>query len=236
MVNSRASTLQVMGAALLIGGLVLAVMPTVAIRAVDGVAARMRSVAASDWIERQRPSVVAGRDAAWAQAFPPESSAELPAPAASPGVIEPGPDGYLLEIPKLGLRAVVRELEPEVFSGRNTRMLKRFGLGQVPYSEGLKNVSPGAEGAAVIAGHRTTSGAPFRNLDRLGPGDLIIIRKGDAKQRWTVVYSITVAPSDVDAIRSQPGTRRLAILACSPPFSDARRLIVYAAPADEEVP
>jgi LPXTG-site transpeptidase (sortase) family protein len=152
-------------------------------------------------------------------------TARLPA---SPTVIVPGEAGYLLEIPKLGLKAIVRQLEPEVFSGRNTPRLKRFGLGQVPFTTTLRNVSPGADGTAVITGHRTTSGAPFRNLHRLGPGDAIILRQGSEEQRWTVAYAMIVPPERTDSIRSRPGARRLVIMACSPPFSAHERLIVYA--------
>ena len=143
-------------------------------------------------------------------------------------VVSPGTDGYLLEIPRIGLRAVIRELEPEVFSGRNTPALKRYGLGQVPYTVRLRNVSPGGEGMAAIAGHRTTSGAPFRYLDRLRPGDIIVIRKGGVEQHWTVISSTTVGLRAVDAISSRAGSRRLALLACDPPFSARERIIVYA--------
>jgi LPXTG-site transpeptidase (sortase) family protein len=231
----RTGTLQTLGTGLLVAGLLLAVMPTFAIHAVDRLTARMREIAAREQLQPRRQFAAApaavdspgrgvGKDAAH------------PAARARPIIIEPGSEGYLLEIPRLGLRAVVAELEPDVFSGKNTPRLRRFGLGQVPYSDLLKNVSPGAEGTAVIAGHRTTSGAPFRNLHLLGPGDLILIRKGDVEQRWTVVYATTVAPGAIEAIRSEPGTRRLAILACSPPFSDAQRLVVYATPVSEGVP
>ncbi|MGH7519626.1 MAG: class E sortase, partial [Gemmatimonadales bacterium] len=143
-------------------------------------------------------------------------------------VVVPGTDGYLLEIPRMRLRAVVRELEPEVFSGLNTPALKRYGLGQVPYTVRLRNVSPGGEGTAAITGHRTTSGAPFRYLDRLRVGDVIVIRKGGVEQHWTVVGSTTVGPRAVDAIRSRTGSRTLALLACNPPFSASERLVVYA--------
>jgi LPXTG-site transpeptidase (sortase) family protein len=142
-------------------------------------------------------------------------------------VIEPGRDGYLLEIPKIGVQAVVHELEPEVFSGANTPTLKLYGVGQLPFTSDLRNVSPGQEGTAVITGHRTTSGAPFRHINQLGPGDVIIVRRGTLEQRWAVVYSTTAVPSQLDAIRSFSGARRLVILACNPPFSAKERLIVY---------
>ncbi|HEY3247337.1 MAG TPA: class E sortase [bacterium] len=195
--------------ALIVSGLLLAAGPVTGIRLWDAYLARQRGVEAARWLRDH----------------------ESPAPAVRASVIEPGADGYLLEIPKIGLRIVVRSLEPDVFSGKNTALLKRYGVGQIPYSASLRNVSPGASGTAAITGHRTTSGAPFRNINQLGPGDRIIIRKGRLVQQWEVVYTTTVVPSQVEAIKSYPGVRRLVILACNPPFSARQRLIVYARPA-----
>jgi LPXTG-site transpeptidase (sortase) family protein len=214
--NAPAPRLRRLGVILIACGLAAAVTPTALVRIADHRAAGDRGADVDHWMRGGSPVAVR-------QTGPPRAPTGFP-------VIRAGPEGYLLEIPKLGLRAIVHELEPEVFLGRNTPRLKRFGLGQVPYSEALKNVAPGEEGTAVIAGHRTTSGAPFRQLDRLGPGDLIIIRSAETEQRWAVVYATTVIPQEVDAIRSRAGARRLVILACSPPFSAAKRLVVYASP------
>jgi LPXTG-site transpeptidase (sortase) family protein len=189
--------------------MVLTVGPVAAIRLWDAHLARSREAEVTRWLEDQRPA----------------------APAARPTPIEPGADGYLLEIPKINVRIVVHALESEVFSGRNTPRLRRYGVGQIPHSANLRNVSPGAIGTAAITGHRTTSGAPFRHINRLGPGDLIVIRKGGQVQRWQVVYSTAVAPSQVEAIKSHAGVTRLVILACDPPFSAKQRLIVYAQPS-----
>ena len=150
-------------------------------------------------------------------------------------VVVPDRDGYLLVIPKIGLRVIVRELEPDVFSGRNTPTLRRYGLGQVPYTHYLRNGSPGAEGTAAIAGHRTTSGAPFRAIDRLRSGDIIIIRKMGIEQQWVVEGSTVVPPSAIEVIKSRPGTRKLALLACTPPFSAKERLVVNARLKQETV-
>lgn len=214
----KPSRLRFLATTLIAVGLAVATVPTVLVEIADRLEVRSRQAEVERWVEERRP---------------PDQREEVATPKA-PSVIEPGAAGYLLEIPKLALRAVVHELEPEVFLGKNTPRLKRFGLGQVPYSSGLKNVAPGAEGTAVIAGHRTTSGAPFRNLHLLEAGDRIIIRGMGGEQHWKVVHSATVRPHEIGAIRSRPGLRRLAIMACSPPFSAARRLIVYAEPAHEE--
>ncbi len=172
---------------------------------------------------------------AWARQHDSPSAQDATATPAHTTVVTPGKEGYLLVIPRLGLRAVVRELGPDVFSGRNTPALRRYGLGQVPYTRYLRNVSPGANGTAAIAGHRTTSGAPFRHINRLRPGDLIIIRKRGIEQQWVVVSSVTVPPSAVEVIKSRPGVRSLVILACSPPFSAKDRLVVHARLKQETV-
>jgi LPXTG-site transpeptidase (sortase) family protein len=121
-------------------------------------------------------------------------------------------------------------LEPVALTGVPTPTLTRYGLGQIPYTTVLANVSPGADGTAAIAGHRTTHGAPFRHLDLLQPGDLILVRKGPATQQWQVSDTAVIAPTDVNAIRSRPGVPRLVLLACTPPFSAKSRLMVVAQP------
>lgn len=188
-------------------GLILLVLPPAALQLSDWYAARRREAEVARWLQQ-----------------PPRA----PRPAAA--VIEPGSEGYLLEIPRIGLRAVVRELEPQVFSGRNTPRLRQFGLGQVPFTPTLRNVSPGADGTAAVIGHRTTSGAPFRHIDRLRPGDIVVIRRGGLEQRWTVERSVIVLPHEVQAIASRPDAKRLVLLACNPPHSARERLIVYARP------
>lgn len=177
----------------------------------DGVVARARLHETEVWIHQND----SGR-------------ASAPVAAARATVVTPDGGGYLLVIPRIGLRVVIHELEPEVFSGRNTPRLRRYGLGQVPYTPELRNGSPGAEGTAVIAGHRTSSGAPLRQIHLLEPGNIIFVRKAGTEQQWVVDDSVIVPPSAIDVIRSRPGTRILAILACNPPFSDEERLVVTA--------
>lgn len=210
---------------MIVGGLTAAGLPAGLVRLQDALIARILRAQADRW-EAEQPKPIAASETVVLGTR--QIAPDADSPRARPPVVRSGAEGYLLEIPKIRVRAIVRELEPEVFSGRNTARLKRFGLGQLPYSSTLRNVSPGEEGMAVIAGHRTTSGAPLRQLHRLGPGDVIVLRKGAVEQRWEVVYSVTVSPAQVDAIRSRPLTHRLALMACSPPFGATARLIVYA--------
>jgi sortase A len=128
----------------------------------------------------------------------------------------------VLRIPTIGLRQVVLE-------GVSTADLER-GPGHYPGT-----ALPGQLGNVAIAGHRVTYGGPFRNLDRLLPGDEIDIDTRDRTYVYRVQLAREVKPSDIGvtfAVPEQPTappTRRLLTLTtCTPPYSAARRLIVLA--------
>lgn len=100
------------------------------------------------------------------------------------------------------------------------------------YSE---TVGPGGVGNFSIAGHRVTWGRPFHNIERMQPGDPVVI---ETEKAW-FVYKMTnyqiVKPSDIAVIApvpNQPGTppteRLLTMTACHPKFSARERYIVHA--------
>jgi sortase A len=120
-----------------------------------------------------------------------------------------------LTIPRIGLDAVVvRGTRPE-------------DLRRAP---GLFDPSalPGETGTALIAGHRTTYGAPFRHIDRLRRGDRITVAMPYGTFRYAVEGTRIVDPDDLRAVRTV-GHPRLVLSACHPLFSAARRIVVYAA-------
>lgn len=116
----------------------------------------------------------------------------------------------------------------------------RSGPGRYP-----DNPWPGQAGNAAIAGHRTTYGAPFLQLDRLQPGDDIIVVTIDGRFRYTVqghddgkggtVGHFIVDPAAVDVLDDR-GDNRLTLTACHPAYSAAQRIIVTALLADDPVP
>lgn len=87
---------------------------------------------------------------------------------------------------------------------------------------------PGLGGTTAIAGHRTTYGRPFHNIDRLKPGDTIILETPVG----TCTYSVNkdpfiVEPTDFSVVNATPnGT--LTLTTCHPKNSAAQRLIVQA--------
>jgi len=89
-------------------------------------------------------------------------------------------------------------------------------------------VFPGLAGTTAIAGHRTTYLAPFRHIDALRRGNRILLNMPYAHFTYTVIATRVVAPTDVNAAVADVGYSRLVLSACTPPFSAAMRLLVYA--------
>jgi sortase A len=119
-----------------------------------------------------------------------------------------------LVIPAIGVSEYVVE-------GTGTVDLRK-GPGHYP-----ETPLPGERGTTAIAGHRTTYGAPFRNIDDLERGDVIRIDMPDG----TFVYRVerTRIVDDQDRSVLEPiGYRRLMLSACHPLYSAAERVIIFA--------
>ena len=94
---------------------------------------------------------------------------------------------------------------------------------------------PGQEGNAAIAGHRTTYGAPFGDLDKLKPGDEIRVSTVLGEAVYKVAGTRIVDPEEVEVV-GDFGDNRLTLTACHPKFSAAQRIIVWADLQGEPLP
>jgi sortase A len=121
-----------------------------------------------------------------------------------------------LTIPRLGLSAVV-------VNGTGVADLRR-GPGRH-----VASYMPGERELVYIAGHRTTYGAPFGNVDELRTGDPITVELPYA----TIVYRVTghriVDDNDISVLKS-PQHEVLVLQACHPRFFASQRYLVYARP------
>lgn len=150
------------------------------------------------------------------RAFEPKLVNPLPPPPAAGPVRLPGDAVAIIDIPRLDLDMVVVE-------GTDTESLKR---GPGHYTE---TAYPWDDGGRVgIAGHRTTYGAPFWSLDKMRPGDPIILET----EYGTYTYRVTrvlVLPADVAGrVLQQTERPTLVLTTCTPRFSASERLIVIA--------
>jgi sortase A len=86
---------------------------------------------------------------------------------------------------------------------------------------------PGQFGNSLVAGHRTTYGAPFHNLDLLEPGDKIYIETSLGTHTYAVVSTEIVDRRAWWVTHHRKGSW-LTLLACHPKGSAAQRIIVFA--------
>nr|WP_260334573.1 class E sortase [Streptomyces sp. REN17] len=153
----------------------------------------------------------------------------------NPGAFEPGQGFALLHIPKLDVVVPIAE------GIDKKRVLDRGMVGHYA-EEGVKTAMPDARtGNFGLAGHRNTHGEPFRYINRLKPGDPIVVETQDTYYVYEMASILPVtAPSNtavLDAIPKgstfrKPG-RYITLTTCTPEFTSKYRMIVWGAMAEE---
>lgn len=133
--------------------------------------------------------------------------------APNAGLTEQSPVA-LLFIPKIGLSQIVVE-------GTTPNDLK-LGPGHLRAAP-----LPGEFGNAVIAGRRTTYGAPFKSLGLLHPGDSITVTTGQGVFAYVVSSVRSVGAGQASPLTATLDTR-LTLVTSDPAFMPSRRLIVTA--------
>jgi len=125
-----------------------------------------------------------------------------------------------IAIPAIGVSEYVIE-------GTDLGSLRR-GPGHYP-----ETPLPGEPGTVAIAGHRTTYGAPFREIDQLDPGDRIVVDMPDGRFVYRVERTVIVDDQDLSVLEPA-GYPRLLLSACHPLYSAAQRIIVFARQVDRQ--
>src|SRR4051794_6136862 len=168
------------------------------------------------------PGVPSSADAAplpLAQTTEPPPTLPAPDEPSPHPEIKDGAPVARLEIPAIGVDQVV-------VSGVLSSDLSH-GPGHYPATP-----LPGEVGNAGIAGHRTTYGSPFADLDKLQRGDGIIVTTTAGRFFFAVTGSKIVEPSDASVLAPTTDVR-LTLTTCHPRYSTARRLVVTAVLAPE---
>lgn len=132
------------------------------------------------------------------------------------GNIEVGRPLTRLQIPRLKVDVIVVEgITPAALHA---------GVGHYP-----KTSLPGESGNVAIAGHRTTYGRPFNEMDQLRPGDKIILTTPIGRHVYEVEAPPgVVEPSDWSPILEHPKGSYLTLTSCHPEGSAAYRIWVRA--------
>jgi sortase A len=127
----------------------------------------------------------------------------------------PGPEQAI----RLQLPAI--HVDAPVVQGDGWEQLKK-GVGQH-----VGSVNPGQRGNLVLSAHNDIFGEIFRELDRLRPGDLIILHTNQRSYTYIVVDSKVVSPTAVEVLEStaQPS---VTLISCYPYLVDNLRIVVIA--------
>ena len=119
-----------------------------------------------------------------------------------------------IEVPSIGIDFTLIE-------GTDTASLQS-GPGRYP-----DTAFPGQGRTIGIAGHRTTYLAPFHDIDKIEPGDDVIVEMPYAAFTYEVKSTDIVEPSDVQIV-DDVGYERVVLTACHPLYSAAQRYVIFA--------
>jgi sortase A len=145
---------------------------------------------------------------------PPTVSPGPPALAGATATPSEGQPVGVLDIPSIGLNQVVVE-----------------GVGDGDLEEGPGHYPgtplPGQAGNVAVAGHRTTWGHPFYNLDAVKPGDQVNLTTPQGSFTYRSQRVFIVSPDDSSVLAPTP-VPSLTLTTCNPRYSAAQRLVLRA--------
>ena len=119
-----------------------------------------------------------------------------------------------IRIPEIGVNKVIVE-------GTDGGSLRK-GPGHYP-----ETPLPGVRGTVGIAGHRTTYGAPFNEVDKLEQGDEVVVEMPYGRFVYAVEREEIVEPTATYVTR-RVNHDRLVLTACHPKYSAAQRIVIFA--------
>ncbi|WTP50729.1 class E sortase [Streptomyces tauricus] len=153
----------------------------------------------------------------------------------APGSFEPGQGFALLHIPKLDVVVPIAE------GIDKKRVLDRGMVGHYA-EEGVKTAMPDAKkGNFGLAGHRNTHGEPFRYINRLKPGDAIVVETQNKYFVYKMASILPVtSPSNTAVLDPIPkgstfksAGRYITLTTCTPEFTSKYRMIVWGTMVEE---
>jgi sortase A len=167
------------------------------------------------YTQAQQTQLAEGLDERW--------SRQPSGPGVTSEKVDLGHGLALIRIPRFGA-----DYKFVIIEGVSRADLRR-GPGHYP-----KTAMPGQIGNFVVSGHRTTYSAPFNKLDRLRPGDEILIDTKTTQYVYKVTGNRIVAPTRVEVAapvpfhpNRKPKQKLITLTTCHPKYSAAQRLIIF---------
>lgn len=148
----------------------------------------------------------------------------------------PGRGFAIMYMPKLDITVPIAE------GVDKPSVLDRGVVGHYDETSGLKSAMPwDKKGNFALAGHRNGHGEPFRYINRLTPGDEIVVETQSTYYTYEVTRQLpSTSPSNVDTVSAVPREsgftkpgRYITLTTCTPEFTSKYRLIVWGELVDE---
>lgn len=137
-----------------------------------------------------------------------QSLANIPIPT-------PAPDQAIrIQIPAI-------DIDAPVVQGDGWEQLKK-GVGQ-----NIGSANPGQNGNVVLSAHNDVYGELFRYLDRLQPGDQVVLYTQQRQYVYVVDRSAIVEPTAVEVMAST-GSPTVTLISCYPYLVNDQRIVVFA--------
>ncbi len=132
-----------------------------------------------------------------------------------------------IPIPTSGPQQAIRvqipalQVDAPIVQGDGWEQLKK-GVGQY-----VGSAHPGQAGNLVLSAHNDIFGEIFRDLDKLRPGDLVIVHTNQRAYTYIVVDSKVVQPTAVEVLDPTPQPS-VTLISCYPYLVDNMRIVVIA--------
>jgi sortase A len=137
-----------------------------------------------------------------------QSLANLPVPTAAPD------QAIRIQIPAI-------DIDAPVVQGDGWEQLKK-GVGQ-----NVGSANPGQTGNIILSAHNDEYGELFRYLDKLAPGDQVVLYTQQRQYVYVVDRTAVVEPTAVEVMAST-GSPTVTLISCYPYLVDKQRFVVFA--------
>jgi sortase A len=137
-----------------------------------------------------------------------QSLANLPIPTAAPD------QAIRIQIPAI-------HVDGPVVQGDGWEQLKK-GVGQ-----NIGSANPGQNGNMILSAHNDVYGELFRDLDKLAPGDQVILYTQQRQFVYVVDRTAVVEPTAVEVMAST-GSPTVTLISCYPYLVDKQRIVIFA--------
>ena len=137
-----------------------------------------------------------------------QSLENLPIPTPAPN------QAIRIQIPSI-------EIDAPIVQGDGWEQLKK-GVGQ-----NIGSADPGQTGNVILSAHNDVYGEIFRYLDKLAPGDQVVLYTQQRQYVYVVDRTALVEPTAVEVMAST-GSPTVTLISCYPYLVDKQRIVVFA--------